>query len=172
MQDVKWELKWIGVRGWGMGVLGGRGGGGGIQTTAKHRCKATTAAAVDGQTTGPLFPRTHTHTKCSKCVPGQHMWEQAGSSVSLISAIARCFHPLQMTDTHQTQHLSLLIQLRSRPGIKEWFYVVNQIYCYLIRPMANRNTGIKKQVHGTSGNICRWIANKQWKFGLAWAVHS
>lgn len=40
----------------------------------KHRCKASAAAVVDGQTAGPLFPRTqHKHTAQQVCVPGLHV---------------------------------------------------------------------------------------------------
>lgn len=31
----------------------------------KHRCKTTTATVVDGQTAGPLFPHTQTHSATS-----------------------------------------------------------------------------------------------------------
>lgn len=42
------------------------GGGGGTRRAAKHRCKATTAAAVaGGQTAGPLFPHTQSHSATS-----------------------------------------------------------------------------------------------------------
>lgn len=41
------------------------GGGLGAGRAVKHRCKATTAAVADGQTAGPLFPRTHKHSATS-----------------------------------------------------------------------------------------------------------
>lgn len=57
-------------------LLGEEGDAGG--ELAMHRCKATTAPAADGQTGGPLFPQTHTHSEQQVCPRPAHGGELHG----------------------------------------------------------------------------------------------
>lgn len=115
--------------------MGGEGALGGLQSTGVRQLLQQQWRV--GKQRGHC---SHTHNHIVQQVWPRPAHVRAGSSVSLISYIDRHFHLLQMTNPPSLkQHLILLIQLRSVPGMRERFHVARQIYCYLIRPTVKGN---------------------------------